>query len=1082
MRFIYLLLLVLIPIAISLTSHSFTSFHIVNIPSGLYVAENVSVGEGGLIVIYWSSQPITLLVMTPQQYNAFVSGSPPSAVFYAQAQYFDRAINLSSGNYYVVFLNNVSSGSATVGFYIVSRPAPTGIADYGLLYNGGVLQTYELTFNEIVGQVSFQGTTTGYNANGGPDNFSVQLNAVIEVQTSSGGQELWVQDVAEVSNSSMFFLDNVWNFTARYAPLSGVSGNGQVNQGLYYAYSTPPISLQQSFDLIITVKQTSSNSITISFGYVLPGSPTVWFDNVTVTFSSQVYGAYFEVNGNAFTGSGNAYDAELVLGGPSSGQNFYFTSANVHLNMYYVSDGTVIHPETTYSFGVDTAEGAYDLYTSQQGIVSVGYQYFPFVTTQGSSTPPLTLVSLSYSKQVDSTRPFLYFNLSISGGQPPYYIYLTVKGPGYSNSFSFSYQGNNYRVDLGNVVPGNYTANLTVVDSSGQEVVRVFQFSVVPPPSVTVSANASVASTNQTVEFVASINGGVPPYSSVWYVNGSYAGSGEVLYYEFSRPGLYNVTVVVTDSYGVEAVNWTLINVYPQLSIAIIANYTSVDAGVTDVFYVKVLSGEPPFSFEWYVNGTPVSNSQVLKYEFKEPGLYNVTAVVKAKVGSAIQTIMVRVNPELEVSATLQGKVEQGVPALLTVNITGGTPPYYIRVDNVSEVTYSQGFHYFKLTLNSTGPLTVSVMVSDSGGSNRTISLEINVVPHVEAEVEVPYGTLDLGAEVVLKANVTGGFPPYQYQWFVNGQLVSNSSSVEIEGSNLGNISVFLLVRDSLNVTAYAYKFIEVVPDPRLVKAEVQNVSEVGLGLKFNYTVEYGTPPYKALVLINGTPFNGSVFTSPGVYKVEVIVLDAYNKSVSLTSYVKVYPRLSVNVSLPNPVDEGVDFKVLVLPKGGVPPYSIQVFVNGRPAGHSLVFDAPGSYNVTVVVKDSLGVKQSVTELIKVVQKPELKVMYSTSSGFFMENSSVALTAIVTGGVNPEVMVYLNGVKVSSLAPNSTFFTQLNPGLNNVTVIVVDKYNQTSEFTVLIKTSYNYLHISAVIGVPIAAIAIVAIALRVLRR
>ena len=1063
------LTLLLVPLLV-LVSHSFTSSHDVSVPQGSYVAQEVSVNDG-LVVVYWSTEPITFLVMTPQQYSDFVYGYSGTAVYSRVAQYFDQEINLPPGNYYVVFYNNVSGGSATVGFYTISRPAPTGIADYGVEYSGGILRPYSLTFNEIVGQVNFQGQPSGYVVGSSGNSFSVQLNAVIYVSTSSGPQELWAQDVAVISGSTMSFGDNLWNFTAPNALISGVTGSGKVYNGQYYAYATPSMPFQQSFNLVMAVKQASSDSILVSFGYSLPGGSTVWFDNATVTFSSQVSGAYFEVNGEAQTGSNNAYDAELVLGGPSNGADYNFTSLNVALNMYYVSGGGVVYPLTTYMFGIDTAEGVYDVYTGQNGVATVGYNYYPYVSTQGQAVQPLTITGLSYSKEVDSAEPVLYFNLSVSGGQQPYYVYLTVSGPNYQKTFDLTYLGYENSVDLGYVTPGTYQANLTVVDSSGQKVSTTFTFVIVPPPHVEVLENSTTAVSGSTVEFVANVTGGVAPYSYSWYVNGSYAGSSQTLTYRFTSPGVYNVSVMVADSYGVKAGNWTLVTVYPPLAVEVIVNYTSIDVNVTDVFAVKVISGEPPFSFRWLVNGTTVGDSDVLDYAFRSPGTYNVTVVVTSKSEVASKTVLVKVNPKLEVNVMVPKGVEQGVPTVIYVNVSGGTPPYTVSVGNYTETVKGPGTLNFTLVYNSTGPENVAVRVSDSGGSEFSTAFTLTVAPHVAAEIELPFQTLDEGAKVTITANVSGGFPPYEYEWFVNGQLASNSSVLTVEGKQLGNISIALLVRDSLNATYYTYRIIEVVEPPRFVEVHVANVSEVGLSPEVNYTVTGGTPPYRVYVLVNGT--QASVFVSPGVYRVSIEVIDAYNMTSTFVSYVEVYPRLSVSLSIPSPVDEGVAVRPNVTITGGVQPYREVVLVNGTPSSHVLDFTAPGVYNVTVSVTDSLGVRSTASYLVRVVPKPQVSVTPTTSSTFFVNNASVMLAIDVVGGVSPQVVVFLNGVRVAVLAPNSTFQASLSPGLNNVTVVAFDSFNQTSSYTLLVETAYNYLDIGITVGVPVLAVVLV---------
>jgi hypothetical protein len=51
--------------------------------------------------------------------------------------------------------------------------------------------------------------------------------------------------------------------------------------------------------------------------------------------------------------------------------NYYFTSADVGLSMYFLSGGSVVYPKRLFMFGLDTAEVAEDLYTASGGNVQV---------------------------------------------------------------------------------------------------------------------------------------------------------------------------------------------------------------------------------------------------------------------------------------------------------------------------------------------------------------------------------------------------------------------------------------------------------------------------------------------------------------------------------------------------------------------------------------------------------------------------------------------------------------------------------------------------------------------------------------
>ena len=111
-----------------------------------------------------------------------------------------------------------------------------GIADYGIGPGG----PYQYATNASLGQIDMVSLQTR-NATGNPM-LTFQLNVNL-VFTSGGAQyAYWVQDVVVINTSAneLFFLDNVWNFSAFRGSMtsSGISGNGQValsnGTGYYY--------------------------------------------------------------------------------------------------------------------------------------------------------------------------------------------------------------------------------------------------------------------------------------------------------------------------------------------------------------------------------------------------------------------------------------------------------------------------------------------------------------------------------------------------------------------------------------------------------------------------------------------------------------------------------------------------------------------------------------------------------------------------------------------------------------------------------------------------------------------------------
>jgi thermopsin len=108
-----------------------------------------------------------------------------------------------------------------------------------------------------------------------------------------------------------------------------------------------------------------------------------------------VQSAYFYVAGNATAPNGDFYDSEFVFGGQGNGEATTFTQFGASLGLFYgdsVTGAQTAYP-SLYSFGANTAEGAYNLHVSYTGngfsSVSVGNSNYVYLgPASGSYTLP----------------------------------------------------------------------------------------------------------------------------------------------------------------------------------------------------------------------------------------------------------------------------------------------------------------------------------------------------------------------------------------------------------------------------------------------------------------------------------------------------------------------------------------------------------------------------------------------------------------------------------------------------------------------------------------------------------------------
>jgi len=266
--------------------------------------------------------------------------------------------------------------------YYSSPPAPGGIASFGLFNYSGKVTPYIITTNKVLGYtnvsnlLAYYKMARKYGVN--PYSATLQMNVVLQVNTTHGTFAYWLQDVGsfQTNNNQVTFIDNIWNLTGNPSVLSSsaVSGNGKVASaggGNTFYYDVGPTYTYYypfSYVYVVNVSYTSS-SLSIWFGYEIlqngkpASSPQVqYYDEVTIK-QSGIVSAAITVNGNVYTPDGLYYDAELVWGGGGNGAPTQFVNLNDTLGLYYVNSTGKITPfPSLYTFGSDTGESAYNVH------------------------------------------------------------------------------------------------------------------------------------------------------------------------------------------------------------------------------------------------------------------------------------------------------------------------------------------------------------------------------------------------------------------------------------------------------------------------------------------------------------------------------------------------------------------------------------------------------------------------------------------------------------------------------------------------------------------------------------------------
>ena len=370
----------------------------------------------------FSNVSVSTAIMDSSQFNAFNSStaSISNAMHDQNGTQSSYNITTGAGTYYLVIYAYSSDANVTYNYEIspnspyangpLTPPMPTGIASFGLYNVSGNIVPYEIKSSELVGSANissiqaYNATATQYNdtASGA----TLQLNAMLVLVGTNGTKQVyWVQNTPDfVTNRSVVsYADNLWNNTDVNGPLSNSSvtsksggyvfSSNDTQQKYYYAYATANNSYSLPLDISLIMNESITHgAVNLEMGVAVLRNGTSkaysfkWFDNITIDDPS-VTSAYFYTSGNESTPINTFYDTELVFGGEGNGESTHFTAMNATLGLYFYNDTSRRFSTfpSYYTFGGDTAEGAYNLQVIKNkdgsAVVTIGTPHYSYFAT-----------------------------------------------------------------------------------------------------------------------------------------------------------------------------------------------------------------------------------------------------------------------------------------------------------------------------------------------------------------------------------------------------------------------------------------------------------------------------------------------------------------------------------------------------------------------------------------------------------------------------------------------------------------------------------------------------------------------------
>jgi hypothetical protein len=582
---------------------------------------------------------------------------------------------------------------------------------------------------------------------------------------------------------------------------------------------------------------------------------------------------------------------------------------------------------------------------------------------------------------------------------------------------------------------GSYTVVVTNASTcSATSTATVVTVNALPTATITASS-ATTFCQGGSVVLTANTGAGL---SYQWFNNANAISGATSASYTASMSGSY--TVVVTNASTCSSTSTATVVTVNALPTATItpATATTFCQGGSVVLNANTGAG---LSYQWRLNGNPISGATSSSYTANASGSYTVVVTNTATCSSTSTATVVTVNalPTATITASSATTFCQGGSVVLSAN-TGAGLSYQWRL-NGNPISGATSSSY---TANASGSYTVVVTNASTCSSTSTATVvTVNALPTATI-TPATATTFCQGGSVVLNANTGAGL---SYQWFNNATSISGATSASYTASMSGSYTVVVTNTATCSSTSTA----TVVTVNALSTATITASSattfcqggsvvlsaNTGAGLSYQWR-------------LNGNPISGatsSSYTANASGSYTVVVTNASTCSSTSTATVVTVNALPTATITPATATTFCQGGSVVLNANTGAGLSYQWRLNGNPisgaTSSSYTANASGSY--TVVVTNASTCSSTSTATVVTVNALPTATITASSATTFCQGGSVVLTANTGAGLSYQWR--LNGNPISGATSSS--YTANASGSYTVVVTNASTCSSTSTATVV---------------------------------